>query len=146
MIRNERNKQISGDYQHCQHERAKYRLQIQFACIGRKRLDIDLRTLVSQFRGLLLAGIRTVSKISSPTWRGLFDLLQMFGMIFESFWGGLRDLSLTKRVRVPRLEAIFLRCCRVAYAFRAVCLENHGVERASCSRHNCDAKVKHPGQ
>jgi hypothetical protein len=82
------------------------------------------------------AEIHTTLKVGSPTWRSFLHLLEMFRMLLDSFWSSLRDLALTKRVRIPRLETFLLQCCRVAYAFRAVCLEHHGFERASCSRHD----------
>jgi hypothetical protein len=60
----------------------------------------------------------------------------MFAMLLDDLGACLLDLTLTKRIRVPCLEAIFLGGGRVSYTLGAMCLENHGLERAGCCRHD----------
>ena len=101
-----------------------------------------LSVSVSQLQAFVQAEKHTSSKIRSPTWRRFLDLFEMFSVLLDNFRGSLRDFTLTKRVRVPGLEAFFLRGCRIAYAFCAVGLEDHGLERMGCSRHDDGAKVR----
>jgi len=101
-----------------------------------------LSVSVSQLQAFVQAKKHTSSKIRSTTWRRFLDLFEIFPVLLDSFQRCLGDFTLTKRVRVPGLEAFFLRGCRIAHAFRAMGLENHGLERMGCSRHDDGETVR----
>jgi hypothetical protein len=76
-------------------------------------VDISMH-LAPSFRHLPLL------QVPSPTWGLLPRLLQIPPMLLDDFRFCLANLTLLERIRVPRLETVFLGGSGVAYTFGAM--------------------------